>query len=595
VQAGMKGVLGVTAVVVAATIAACGGSSRSSTLSGASGALKPALDGSGENLVDGVRGGTLTVYDHTDFQTMDPGEVYNTIDEEVVLATQRPLFTYVPNQSQQLSPDLASGPAIVSADGETVTVHIKPGVYFSPPVNREVTSADVAYAIERGANPNVANPYFGAYFDDIVGASTATGGPIPGIITPNRYTIVFRLTGPYGTLFADALSMPLTAPVPKQFAAPLDARKPTSYGSIYLVATGPYMLKANPQGKFLGIGYQPGEWATLVRNPNWNPHTDRRPAYLDQIDIKIGGDPTVIGRQVLTGSDAVQNDAVAASVVTLAYQHYYHQLVAVPGAGLYYVTLDNRQGPFSNINVRKAMWAALDRRGMIEVSGGELTAQLGTHFIYPGSAGYELAGGQAGPPVDYNRFPTGNMALAAQYMKAAGYPSGRYTGTATVEVVGVTGDPYANVATIVNQTLRNLGFKTNFRLVTQPAMFSKFCGVPAEKIDVCPNAGWTRDFADPQTILDPTFAGYHIIPTGNSNFGQVNNPQINTAMKGAEKIVGESARARAWANIDRMLVGIAAAVPWAFIINPTIESGNVRGINDDANAGYWDYAYTSLK
>ena len=39
---------------------------------------------------------------------------------------------------------------------------------------------------------------------------------------------------------------------------------------------------------------------------------------------------------------------------------------------------------------------------------------------------------------------------------------------------------------------------------------------------------------------------------------------ITTGLKGAEKIVGESARARAWANIDRMLVGIAAAVPWAF-------------------------------
>jgi hypothetical protein len=31
---------------------------------------------------------------------------------------------------------------------------------LQPTVGREVTSADVAYAIERGANPNVANPYF---------------------------------------------------------------------------------------------------------------------------------------------------------------------------------------------------------------------------------------------------------------------------------------------------------------------------------------------------------------------------------------------------------------------------------------------------
>ena len=156
------------------------------------------------------------------------------------------------------------------------------------------------------------NPYFSAYFSDIVGASKATGGPIRGIVTPNRYTIVFHLTGPYGTFFVGALSLPLTAPVPKEFAAPLDAKKPTAYGSIYEVATGPYMLKANSQGMFLGIGYRPGRSAILVRNPNWKAATDRRPAYLNQIDIDIGGDPNVIGRQVLVGSDKVQNDQVAA-------------------------------------------------------------------------------------------------------------------------------------------------------------------------------------------------------------------------------------------------------------------------------------------
>ncbi len=580
------------AVLVAVTFGACGSSSTSQS---AHHGLRPALDGSGENLFNGIRGGTLNVYDHTDFLSLDPGNAYDALDYEVILATQRPLFSYMPNQTQTLSPDLASGPAIVSPEGNTVTVHIRHDVFFSPPVNREVTSADVAYAIERGANPNVANGYFEAYFDDIVGASKATGGPIPGIVTPNSNTIIFHLTGPYGTFFAQALSMPLTAPVPKAFAAPLDAKKPTQYGSVYEVATGPYMLKANSQGKFLGIGYQPGESATLVRNPNWNPRTDFRPAYLNQIDIHIGTDPNVIGREVLTGSDEVQNDTVAAPIVELAYEHYYNQLVAVPGAGVDYISLNNRRGPFSNVDVRRALWAALDREAMIKVAGGLLVGQLGTHFIYPGSEGFEQAGGDAGPRVDYNLYPNGNMALATRYMKAAGYPNGRYAGDATLQVVGATGDPYPEDAQLVNQTLQNLGFKTNLSLVSQAVMYEKYCGVPAQEIDVCPDVGWIRDFADPQTILDPTFAGYNILPSGNSNLGQVNNPRINAAMRAAEKMVGTAARARAWANVDRMLVGIAAAVPWDFGKNPTIESRNVRGINDLSNLGLWDYSFTSLE
>jgi peptide/nickel transport system substrate-binding protein len=576
-------------------MAACGNSSSSTSSPGVASKLKPARNGSGENLLDGHKGGTLTVYDHSDFQSMDPAQAYSSLDYEVIEPTQRALFSYAPDQSEVLSPDLASAPAQLSNGARTVTVRIRHGVRFSPPVNREVTSADVAYAIERGANPNVANPYFPSYFFYVVGASKATGGSIPGIVTPDRYTIVFHLTGPYGTFFASALSMSLTAPVPREFAAPLDAKKPTEYGSTYIAATGPYMLEASATGKFLGLGYQPGKSATLVRNPNWNPAADRRPAYLDRININIGGDSNVIGRQVLTGSHVVQNDLPAPAIVKLAYQRYYNQLVAVPGAGNFYVALDNQKGPFANINIRKALWAALDREALLKANGGSVVGQLGTHFIYPGSSGYAQAGGDAGPQVDYNMFPAGNMLVAARYMKAAGYPSGRYTGARTIRVVGATGDPFPGIAEIVNHALQSLGFATNFTLVDQSVMYTKLCGVPARQIDVCPNIGWIRDFADPETILAPTFAGFNIVPTGNPNIGQVNNPEINAAMKAAQKVVGVSARARAWGSIDQQLVRTAAAVPWAFSKNPAIEGRNVRGINDLGNLGQWDYAYSSLR
>ena len=66
-------------------------------------------------------------------------------------------------------------------------------------------------------------------------------------------------------------------------------------------------------------------------------------------------------------------------------------------------------------------------------------------------------------------------------------------------------------------------------------------------------------------------------------------------MKAAERVVGTAARAQAWARIDRMLVGIAAAVPFLFDKQPLIESHDVRGIDDLWNGGAWDYSYTSLK
>ncbi|HYM54117.1 MAG TPA: ABC transporter substrate-binding protein, partial [Solirubrobacteraceae bacterium] len=361
----------------------------------------------------------------------------------------------------------------------------------------------------------------------------------------------------------------------------------------YQVATGPYMFKADTQGKVLGTGYQPGKSATLVRNPNWSASTDSRPAYLDEIAIKIGGDANVIGRQVLEGSGAVQNDPVAKTIVQLAYERFRSQLEISPGAGTRYISINNKQGPFANIDVRKALWAALNRVAMNKAAGGKLVADVMTHFLYPEIPGFEDAGGIEGPKADYNEHPEGSMAVAERYMRLAGYPSGRYTGGKTLEVVGSTAHPAE--AEIANSTLKSLGFKTKLSLVDQSVMYSKYCGVPAEEIDVCPNGGWVADFGDGQAALDVPFNGKNIIPSGNNNWGQVNDPTINAAMDRAELLVGRQAREKAWAAIDVELVKDAAAVPFAWVKEAEIESKNVAGVGDLWNSGSWDYSFTSLK
>ena len=587
--------LAVLAGLCGLALAACGSSSSSTSANNglvtAQGVQTPAS----EPQTGGKRGGTLTVLNHEDFEHIDPGQSYFDIDYQAVYATQRPLYSYKPNTFAAPSPDLAEGPPQISSDGKTVTVHIRHGVHFSPPVNREVTSADVAYAMDRGMNPNVANPYFEGYFKAIEGSSKATGGPIPGIRTPSRYTIEFHLTEPKGQLVADALVLPLSAPVPEEYAKKFDAKKPSEYGN-YQVATGPYMFKADSEGKVLGTGYQPGKSATLVRNPNWNASTDFRPAYLDQINIQIGGDTSVIGRQVLEGSSSVQNDTPAQSIVKLAYEKYRSQLQISPGAGDHYVAINNSKGPFTNVNLRKAFWAALDREAMTRVRGGSLVTNVMTHFIYPEIPGFEEAGGLTGPKVDYNEHPQGNMAVAEKYMKLAGYPTGKYTGASTLQIVGSNGNPAPQDAEIANQTLKNLGFKTKLNLVDQSVMYSKYCGVVSEAIDVCPNVGWVADFGDPQAVLNVPFNGKLIVTNGtNSNWGLVNHAKINNAMEAGESVIGTSARATAWANIDKELVNEAVAVPYDWDKQPQIEASNVAGVGDVWNVGGWDYNFTSLK
>ena len=290
-------VAGIAAGALAFVAAGCGGGGSSSSSSSSTGGVQ----GANHTLMQsgGKKGGTITILSNGDVDHLDPGAAYYQFTYAITYVTQRPLLAYKPN-SIQPTPDLASAMPTISKDGKTITVHIRKGIKFSPPVNREVTSADVKYAIERGFDAAVGNGYAGAYFGVIQGAPTKIGNTVPsisGIQTPNKYEIVFKLSKPSG-IFVSALQEPLTAPVPAEYARKFDQGKSSSYGN-HQVATGPYMVQANASGKV--TGYTPGRQIVLVRNPNWNPKTSWRPAYADKIVFKEGFDPTVGTKQILNG------------------------------------------------------------------------------------------------------------------------------------------------------------------------------------------------------------------------------------------------------------------------------------------------------
>jgi peptide/nickel transport system substrate-binding protein len=123
-------------------------------------------------------GGTLNVISAEGWEHLDPGASYFQIDYLVVYATQTPLYMFTPTSPNKPVPLLASGPAVASADGKTVTVHIKPNWKFGPPVNRTITSKDVAFAFSRMFNSNVQNGYAAGYFP-IVGAPTSATSDKP--------------------------------------------------------------------------------------------------------------------------------------------------------------------------------------------------------------------------------------------------------------------------------------------------------------------------------------------------------------------------------------------------------------------------------
>lgn len=569
------------AVVSAIALAACGSSNDDKSSSQGGGAeIKPV---SGQK-----KGGTLQVQSVEGFEHLDPGSSYFQLDYEVVYAVQRPLYSFKPEDPTRVVPDLAASDPQISADEKTVTIKIRPNVKYSPPVNRAATSKDVKYAIERGFNPSVANGYAPSYFSDVEGADTAKGGPIAGIQTPDDTTIVFKLTKPFGATMAKALSLPLSAPVPKEYVDKIngDAKSPSVYDSdpAKQVFTGPYVIKSYAAGKNIA----------LARNPNWDREAsgDFRPAYVDAVSWQIGTDPNVSGRKILTGQDLINGDTPAAPVVKLGVQKYKDQISFTP-LGNRYIAMNTAIPPFDNVNLRKAVVAATDRKALQLTRGGAVAGDIATHFLAPTAPGFAAAGGMKGPDLDFLANPSGDMTVAAKYMKAAGFPSGKYSGPA-ISMIGDNSDPAAKSAQVALQTFQKLGFKVNFRAVAHETMYSKFCNVPKQKINVCPNVGWLPDFPDGYAWMYVPFNSKAIAPVNNSNWAQFSNPQVDAAMAKASEITDQKKRDEAWGKIDEMVTSLAPVVNWFWDKQPNIQSKNVQGVIAQWNAAY-DLSFTSLK
>ncbi len=161
-------------------------------------------------------------------------------------------------------------------------------------------------------------------------------------------------------------------------------------------------------------------------------------------------------------------------------------------------------------------------------------------------------------------------------------------------IVGDNADPDKSIAQITEQQLNEMGFKTKLRLVTRDTMYTKFCSVPKSDAHVCPSVGWVQDFADPQTMLDPTFNGENILPSRQLELAGARRArgqqadrrrQARNGPGGARGGVGRSQQGdrRAGAG-DPLHVGLPVVVA----------SPNVRGVQNGTSTT-WDWNFTSIR
>lgn len=198
-------------------LAACGGSSNTSSGGSTSGAQTTTPQ----------RGGTLVVAFQNEPQTLDPAIDF----EGNGWAIEHAIFGNLLNYSTgpgaagtTIIPDMATVvPTVanggITNGGKTYIFHIRPGIKFAPPVNREVTAADFVYSFQRMMSLPTA-PAKG-YYTGIVGLQPFLDGKaktITGYKATGRYTLEVDLQKPIAT-FLNIMEMPFGAPMAKEWVA----------------------------------------------------------------------------------------------------------------------------------------------------------------------------------------------------------------------------------------------------------------------------------------------------------------------------------------------------------------------------------------
>ncbi|MBV9359752.1 MAG: heme-binding protein, partial [Betaproteobacteria bacterium] len=175
----------------------------------------------------------------------------------------------------KLVPRAAEAMPTVSADGKTYTVRIKKGIYFTDDPafkgkKRELTAQDFAYSWRRFFDPKYRSPYAFLFTGKIVGLDALneqakkTGKfdyetPVAGLQTPDRHTLVIKLTEP-DVNFQYVLAFPLTSAVAREV---IDAYGEES--NAHPVGTGPFYLKRYVRSSKIELATNPG-----YRGETWN-------------------------------------------------------------------------------------------------------------------------------------------------------------------------------------------------------------------------------------------------------------------------------------------------------------------------------------
>ena len=502
------------------------------------------------------KGGTLKLAAHDDPDSFDPVRTYYATWWNFIRGYYgRSLLV---NDSKpgkdglKLVPDLAQDMPEISDGGKTYTFKLKSGIKFED--GSTITSKDVKYGIERVFAQDVLSggP---TYILDALQTEPEYPGPykdtdpnklgLKSVETPDDSTIVFKLKEPSAD-FSYLLAMPGSGPVPKaKDTGDKYGEKP--------VSSGPYKFES----------YEAGKKAVLVRNENWDPATDKvRKALPDRIEVAIGAAVEEIDAQLLSGeldADLAQTGVQQGSQPKILLDAEKKKNADTPNTGfIRYVAISTVVPPFDNVHCRKAVQYAADKVALQTARGGaDAGGDIATNMLPPTIAGHD-------PNLDPYATKSGKPQIdkAKEELKLCGKPDG----FATVIAARNAGKEL-KTAEALQQALQQVGITARLDLSDASLYFRSVIGAPSNvkaKGYGLMFAGWGADFPTPSGFLAVLVDGRQILPSGNNNYSELNNSEINSLIDKAKAETDPTKNAEIWAQINKIVMDEAALLPFVY-------------------------------
>jgi oligopeptide transport system substrate-binding protein len=442
----------------------------------------------------------------------------------------------------------------VSDDGLTYTFKIRAAAKWSN--GDPVTADDFVYSFRRIEDPKEAAGYANILYPIKNAEAINTAKPEAPVaidtlgvkaIDPQTLEITLERPTPYFiTLMAHQTALPFHKAEIDKFGA--EFVKPGT-----MVSNGAFVLAENVAN----------DHVTVTKNPSYWGAADVK---IDKVIFYPTDDQAAAVRRFEAG-ELDLNYYFPTDQLKFLQDKFGKEEVRIPAAlSTYYYAFDERQPPFDDVRVRRALSMAVDRDFLAQsvFSGAQLPLYS---FVPPGIPDYVPA-----VPDFASLSQLDREDKAKELLKEAGYgPGGK---PLNVEIRYNTNDNHKKVATAVADmwkalgatvTLSNSDTKSHYAYLQEGGKFS------------VARAGWSADYPDPENFL------YQYISTNVTfNYGKYNNPKYDDLMKQSYAERDPAKRYQILHDAEQLLMDEQGVAPLMVYASPWLVSKKVHGWQDNA-------------